>query len=197
MPESRQLVNPQLAAAMAHPTRLFAMRLLYERPASPREIAAEMGEPLNNVTYHVNQLRKLGCIELVDTRPAHGGRVIERLYRATRRLMFDNDEWAELSDGEKATVLAGLVRLFSEDLSEAVSRGTMYDPGDGHMSRSPMALDRKGWGEANAILDKALEDLFAVQERVLDRRRAGECEGEDLYSRVHMVHLRCPEPKQP
>ena len=54
-------VNPRLAAAMSHPTRVRVMSILSERIASPREMAAEMGEPLNNVTYHVNQLRGLVC----------------------------------------------------------------------------------------------------------------------------------------
>src|SRR5882672_1985500 len=55
-------VSPQLAAALAHPTRVGVMSVLVEGPASPRQLAAAIDEPLNNVTYHVKQLRDLGCI---------------------------------------------------------------------------------------------------------------------------------------
>ena len=43
------LLSDRTTAAVSHPTRLHAMIVLWEREASPREIAAELGEPLNNV----------------------------------------------------------------------------------------------------------------------------------------------------
>ncbi len=80
-----EFISPQLAAAMSHPTRVRAMCILYERTASPRQIAAEIDEALNNVTYHVNQLRELGCLELVRTEADRGGRVLERCDRSIQR----------------------------------------------------------------------------------------------------------------
>src|SRR5882757_8610160 len=44
-------VSPQLAAALSHPTRVGMMSVLVDGPASPREMAAAIDEPLNNVTY--------------------------------------------------------------------------------------------------------------------------------------------------
>src|SRR4051794_36590687 len=82
-------VSPQLAAALAHPTRVGIMSVLVEGPASPRLLAEAIDEPLNNVTYHVKQLRDLGCIELDRTEQRAGGRVIERFYRASQRAYFD------------------------------------------------------------------------------------------------------------
>ena len=99
------------------------MSILVEGPASPRQLAAEIGEPLNNVTYHVNQLRDLGCIELDRTEPRAGGRVIERFYRARQRAYFDDDAWAVLGDRERLGVIWSIVRLISKDLATAMVVG--------------------------------------------------------------------------
>src|ERR1700712_557834 len=90
------LTNSRLVAAMTHPTRLRAMRVLAERAAAPRQVADDISEPINNVAYHIKILAKLGCIELVETRPAGGGRVAEHLYRASQIAAFDDDAWAQL-----------------------------------------------------------------------------------------------------
>jgi predicted ArsR family transcriptional regulator len=89
---------------MSHPTRARVLTILNDRVASPKEIAEEIEESLNNVAYHIDILAKLGCIELTKVRPASGGRVMQHFYRATERSYLDDDAWAELGDKEKQVV---------------------------------------------------------------------------------------------
>jgi DNA-binding transcriptional ArsR family regulator len=63
------ITDPRLAKALAHPLRLEILRHLGDRTASPSEIAAEIGAPLTNVSYHVRKLRALGLIKLVRKTP--------------------------------------------------------------------------------------------------------------------------------
>jgi hypothetical protein len=189
------LVNPKLAATMSHPTRIHAMSLLLERAASPREIAAELDEPVNNVAYHIDQLLKVGCIELVETRSVHGGRVVEHLYKANNRAYFDDEAWAQFGDREKYDVTTAILRLASEDVSAAATAGTFFDPDDGHMTRSPLSLDRDGWLEVNSLLGQTMERLFTIQERVLERERRRDGASETMHTKVHLFHFRSPPPK--
>lgn len=188
------LVDPKLATAMSHPTRVHAMKVLFERSASPKEIAAELNQPVNNVTYHVNQLLELGCVELVEVVPAHGGRVVEHFYRATRRAYFDSAAWDQFGDKEKMDVTAAIMRLISEDIADAMSKGTFCDPDDNHLSRSPMVVDQEGWDEVNSLLDGVLEKLLAIQENCVNRRRSND--DEDLHIKVEIIHFRSPPPKK-
>jgi predicted transcriptional regulator len=57
----------QLVKALAHPVRAEALTILNTRVASPNEIAKELDLPVGNVSYHVNELEKFGCVELVKT----------------------------------------------------------------------------------------------------------------------------------
>jgi DNA-binding transcriptional ArsR family regulator len=189
------LVNPRLAMAMSHPTRVHAMKVLFERTASPKEIAAEMDEPLNNVTYHVKQLLELGCIELVRIQPVHGGRVVEHFYRATRRAIFDSEAWEQFGEKEKMDVTASIMRLISGDITDAMSHGTFYEPDDNHLSRSPMVVDPEGWDEVNALLDQTLRQLFEIQERCVTRRQ--DAETEDMHIKVEIIHFSSPPPRKP
>jgi DNA-binding transcriptional ArsR family regulator len=57
---------------LGHPLRIRILEALGGRTASPAEIAGELSLPLQSVSYHFRQLRRLGAIELVRTVPRRG-----------------------------------------------------------------------------------------------------------------------------
>jgi predicted ArsR family transcriptional regulator len=187
-------VNPRLAAAMSHPTRIHTMCVLVERSASPREIAAEIGEPLNNVTYHVNQLLKLGCIEPDRTEPAGGGRVLEHFYRATRHTYFDGDAWDDLAPKAKIGVINTVMRIISEDIGKAMAHGTFYARDDIHVSRSPMALDEEGWQEVADLLKQTTSEMMEIESRVAERCDDGDPPA--IRAKVEILAFTSPPPDE-
>lgn len=84
----------RLAKALSHPLRHRILRILIRRVASPNEIATELGEPLGNVSYHVRTLQRLECVELVRTAQKRGA--VEHFYRATKRPLLGDEQWAGL-----------------------------------------------------------------------------------------------------
>lgn len=188
------LVNPQLAAALAHPTRAHALTVLSQRPASPRELAEELGLPTRHVAYHVKRLTELGCVELAQAKPAGGGRVVEHIYRATQRSYFDAEGWESLDDREKRGVTTTILRLASEDVSEAMLTGTIHEPDDNHISRTVMAVDWEGWRELVALLSETVEEVLGIQERVA-ARTAGE-DVETILAKILIFHFRAPDPSE-
>jgi DNA-binding transcriptional ArsR family regulator len=188
------LLNDRLAAAMSHPTRMFAMTVFWEREASPREIAAELGEPVNNVTYHVKQLLDLGWIELVAQRPARGGRVVEHFYKAVKDSVFSEAELASLDREHLWVIDTSIMRSMSKDISEAMVSGTFFAREDNQLTRIPIEVDEQGWEETKQILERALEDLLAVRKTVLERTAAsGE---ETIPTKVEIIHFESPRPKR-
>lgn len=73
-------LDPRLAKALSNDVRARALELLAEGAKSPKLIAAELELDLRSVAYHVRVLKKLGCIELVETLPRRGA--VEHVYRA-------------------------------------------------------------------------------------------------------------------
>jgi hypothetical protein len=168
------------------------MTILAERTASPGQIAKELDEPVNNVSYHINVLVDLGCIELVSTEPSQGGRVVEHLYRATQSAYLDAEAWELLGDTEKLELVATLMRLTSEDIAHAMAKGTFFDPDDNHLSRSPMTVDGDGWHETISLLYETAERLAEIQDRVNERTAEGEAEMMPI--KVVILQFRSPSP---
>ncbi|OJU86080.1 MAG: hypothetical protein BGO11_04665 [Solirubrobacterales bacterium 70-9] len=186
-------VSPLLAAALSHPTRVGVISVLVEGPASARQLAEAIEEPLNNVTYHVKQLKDLGVIELDRTEQRAGGRVIERFYRATQRAYFDDRAWEALGRGERLGVLWSIIRLISKDIATAMAGGTFFDGYDANIIRSPITVDPEGWDEITELIDRATKDLFEIEERVAERCADGP--EPEIHAKVEMLHFRSPAPR--
>jgi len=80
MASNLRSLDPRLAKALSNDVRARALELLAEKEGSPKLIAGELELDLRCVAYHVRVLKKLGCIELVETLPRRGA--VEHVYRA-------------------------------------------------------------------------------------------------------------------
>ena len=62
-----------LLVALRHPLRREILRTMAaEKAISPREIAARLGQPLSNVSYHVRVLADCAAVSLVGIKPVRG-----------------------------------------------------------------------------------------------------------------------------
>jgi len=163
------LMSQVLATAMSHPLRVNAFSILLEGPATAKHIAGRLDETAGNVSYHLKVLEKLGCIETVSVDQVHGGRVVERTYKASDRAYFDADAWEKLDPEGKQKVSISLMRVIAEDVHRALEKGTFFEPDDNHISRSPLSVDDQGWNEVRDYLDDMLFGLFEMQDRIEER----------------------------
>jgi len=76
-------IDEQLAKALSSPLRARALSLISAGVASPKRIADSLGADVRTVAYHVRVLKRLGCIELVETVPRRGA--VEHVYRLAER----------------------------------------------------------------------------------------------------------------
>lgn len=88
MTQNLQSIDPRLVKALSNDVRARALELFSEGPRSPKAIAIELGLDIRGLAYHVRVLRKLGCIELVETRPRRGA--VEHIYRTAAWVREDS-----------------------------------------------------------------------------------------------------------
>lgn len=79
--------DQRLLKALAHPLRAKALPLFAEGAVSPIQVAKRLDVDVSHIAYHIRVLRKLGFIELVETRQRRGA--LEHFYRASNP---DSDE---------------------------------------------------------------------------------------------------------
>ncbi|MGN6557307.1 MAG: ArsR/SmtB family transcription factor [Solirubrobacterales bacterium] len=177
--------------AVSNPTRVDILsHLLTHGPSSPSKIARRLDHvSVNLAAHHIKVLRDLGCVELIDE-VKHGGRT-ERIYRAKKRVYFSTEEAAAMEDDESYVVAFDIIRLISEDLEAALLAKCLHTISDGHLSRIPVRLDKKGWGEIVRTLDRTLEEVEQAGERSIERSRDS---GEELIDvRVALLQFPMPE----
>ena len=158
--ELRQVIDPRLIRALAHPLRADVLTTLSERVASPSELAEEVGVGVSDVSYHVRELRKSQCIELVKTRRRRGA--IEHFYRATARFMFDDREWERLPESVRPAISANIIQLIFDDLVGALE-GNTFEARNRHLSRTPMFVDEQGWADLQALMERTLHQVLEIQ----------------------------------
>lgn len=185
-------VEQIVAKAFAHPLRVQILIILNEKVASPNMLAQQLDQSLNLVAYHVRVLEKYDCIELVDTKQRRGA--TEHFYRATRRQFLSDDEWLRLPESLRPGVAGAVLKNVFEDLEAASKSGTLDEVADMHLSRTPMVLDRQGWGDVSIALKGCLDRLLEIQAEASERMAESGEEG--VLAKVHLLHFKSPAPGQ-
>jgi len=78
-------IDQRLAKALSNSLRAEALQLIAQGVASPKSIAEKLDVDLPTLAYHVRVLRRLGCVELVETKKRRGA--VEHIYRVAARAL--------------------------------------------------------------------------------------------------------------
>lgn len=160
MTKTKTGVDQRLVRAIGHPLRLRLLTIFNERVASPSDLAAELGEPIGNVSYHTRILARLGCVELVRTKQVRGA--VEHYYRAVVRPVFSDDDWAELPLSIRKSLAGAVLTEIADDMGASATEGG-FDRDEVHLSRTTLTLDSRGWQELNELLQELGDQALEIQ----------------------------------
>jgi DNA-binding transcriptional ArsR family regulator len=177
----------RLVRAISHPIRHRVLVALTERVASPKELAAELGEPLGNVSYHTRVLAQMGAIELVKTEQRRGA--LEHYYRAIMRPYFDDATWAQIPVSTRRALFDQDLDHLWNDVVEAAKSGGLDHP-RAHVSWTALDLDEQGVNDLADLLGATLERALEIQAETAGRRaKAGEDAASDVRSELGILHF--------
>lgn len=181
---SPNLIDPQLLRAEAHPIRAHILSILSEGPNSPARMQRRMENvSLNLVSYHIKQLVKFGCIELVREEKRSGA--TEHVYRTVKRQFLNAEQWEAVDANLRQPITATILRMISDETSRSLSEGKFDQLPDNHLSRSPIELDGEGWSEVVDVLEVALDGVLEAHAKSAERcQESGE---ERVVARVVMM----------
>jgi DNA-binding transcriptional ArsR family regulator len=173
-----------LAAIVSHPLRRRIWYAMTEHPISPRELADQLGQPVNDVAYHVRRLRDLGIIELVGTKPVRGA--TQHFYRAVKRPHLTNEEVEGLDPDDSTANATNILQLEFADAASSLEAGKLVERPEHVIFRLALSLDEEGWQEYHAILMEAADRLYEAEARCVDRRREQGTESDPVPVAVHL-----------
>ena len=183
-----EITDPRLAKAYAHPLRIQILGLLDNRVASPREIAAELGAPLSNTSYHVRQLLALGFVELVRRTARRGA--IEHHYTAKFRPTIWDESWEKLPPIVKRAIADGNVQRTLRRVVSATHEGGFDRPG-AHHSHTAGLLDEQGWRTLTNDINKMLKRAEALVEES-EARLAADPNADAIQTTVVLMQFEGP-----
>jgi DNA-binding transcriptional ArsR family regulator len=180
--------NIELLSSITHPTRVHALSVLAERSATAKELAAELECPVRHVQAHLRKLEELGFVSSTTAKSANG-RSSEKRYRTAKKAWFDRRSWKRIDPEDRPGVTAAVMGLIEKDLAEAIAAGTL-DGEENHISRTPMLVDKQGYGELVSFLSEVLEGLLQLREKVEERL---DDDAETIATVVHLLQVDLPE----
>jgi DNA-binding transcriptional ArsR family regulator len=166
----RSEVMQDLARVLGHPLRQRLVFAFADEVTSPSRVAAELGEPLNLVSYHTRVLFEAGLLELVRTEPRRGAR--EHFYAAVAMAEIEDEAWGAVPLVQRRALVRRALEQFWRDATRALPRGGM-DEAAAHVSRLRLTLDEQGKSDMAQLLRRTLEDV----RRLEDESRARESPG--------------------
>lgn len=171
--------------AIRHPLRVRMLARLNEKVASPAMLARELGISIPLASYHVDVLRETGCIELVKTTPSRGA--TEHHYRALRRAMIDEAEWASLTPAQRAPITQQLLEDVAGHAFAALHDGALDRRDNQHLSWTDLYLDEQAFGELSALMEEVVQRGFELQAESAGRAHEGAGEPDMVRSRLALL----------
>lgn len=157
-----------MVRSAAHPVRAKALSMMAQRPTSPKEIAAAVGKPIGNVTYHIRELEKAGMVMLVDEKKRGGA--TEHFYLATT---IDDEASSRIDPDQRELLARKGLHLIIADAASAVEAGKLSSRADVQMARIPLHVDEEGWREIRDLYVATMEAAMAAAARSAKRLADG------------------------
>jgi hypothetical protein len=173
-----------LAAIVTHPLRRRIWYAITEDAISPRELADQLHEPVNDVSYHVRVLRDMGVLELAKTRQVRGA--TQHFYRLLRRSHLTTEDVEGLATEDKIADATNILQLEFADSAASLEAGKLVERPEHYLFRMPVNLDEEGWQEFHAIFAEAAERLYEAEARCVARRGEQGEEGESVSVVAHL-----------
>lgn len=162
----------EFASATSHPIAAQALKMMLRRPTTASEVAAAMGEPVEEVSRQLADLRRRGLISTDATREVEGR--TEPVYEGPFAPFLDREEWEELSSSEQGFQLRQVVNLLMKDIETGLETNTLDAWPHFHLCRMPFRMDEQGWEEIRALFDNALLNSIRIREEATERlQRSG------------------------
>jgi DNA-binding transcriptional ArsR family regulator len=106
--------------ALRSETARELMAALYESPAAPAELAERTDTTVQNINYHVGNLREAGLVEAVDTRYSEKGREVTVYGPASDPIVLVGDDDGDAPDRRLSELLPAVGALALASLAVQV-----------------------------------------------------------------------------
>lgn len=150
-----------LLHVLSDPVRLEILSLLARGPGSASSLAAEMGQKVPNVSYHLIRVlhEEYGFLKIVRSRK--GALIDERFFSVDWEKIRGRIMWPRIAEPLRSALKSTAAVPFMRELMRVLEAGTA-DDSESTLVWHPASVDSTGWDEIRRILSKAQEKVAAA-----------------------------------
>jgi len=160
-------VDHELARAFDHPTRAEIVDALAGGTATPRQLAAALGQGLSTISYHVTMLHQFRCIAVAKTERHRGA--IEREYELVPPASTGYIPRQHVPPPLRDYASGAVLQQIMDSGVTALAAGTLDARDDSHLMCLSFAFDEQGWSEADELVRDTRTRLAAILARSTSR----------------------------
>lgn len=167
----RGSVGSALSYALGHRFRIEILAALHEGPASAKQLARTIRQPISNVTHHIGELLADGAIEIAWEEEV--GNITQSFYCVAELPVYSSEEFAALSGEEREVTLALILQASTAEAMASLWAGKLHTDPKVMLAWNRIHLDAQG-----------REDLAEEQDRSWSRIEEIEGESKNRIART-------------
>lgn len=123
---TKKRIEDVVQYALGHKTRVYILILLNEGIYTAGELAAMMGEPLNNVHKHLGRMLEDGSVEVA--REEREGNITRYWYRAVETQCYEQHEFEQLPFPYRQNIAGAILQSGTAEVMAGFYDGKLADP---------------------------------------------------------------------
>jgi DNA-binding transcriptional ArsR family regulator len=165
---SGRSVEQAVSYSVGHRFRIEILAALHEGAATAAELSRVLRVPLSNLGHHIEQLRKQGSIEVVDTRQV--GNVTQNVYCAVKLPEYTSEEFEEMDENERQATLAIILQASMAEALASLWAGKLVSDPRVMLAWNRINLDAEGREELAQEQDGSWLRIKDIEARSANRK---------------------------
>jgi DNA-binding transcriptional ArsR family regulator len=135
-------VEESVSFTLAHRIRIEILAALHEGPASAKELAAAIRQPLSTLDYHIKEMLKDGAIDVAKTMKV--GNLVQHFYCMIELPYYSDEEVAAMTRDERQALISMILQAAMAEALASLWAGKMVDDHLIFLAWNRVTLDIQG-----------------------------------------------------
>lgn len=160
-------VEEAVSYAIGHRIRIEILAALHEGPASPKELAKIVREPLSNITHHIEKLLESGSIAIARTELV--GNITQTFYCMVKLPFYSQEDIAAMTKDERQ-VLAGIIlQSVAAEAMASLWAGKMHSDPRVMLAWNRITLDQQARVDLSDEQTRSWERIAEIEAESINR----------------------------
>lgn len=161
-------VEEAVSYAVGHRVRIEVLAALHEGPASAKDLSKIVGQPLSNVTHHVEELLASGSIEIARTETV--GNITQNFYCVVKLPLYSSEDFAAMTPAERQATCGLVLQASMAEALASLWAGKLNNDARVMLAWNRINLDEQGREDLADEQDRSWERMQEIEAEAANRR---------------------------